>query len=121
MHQSELEHGVAEQSHGNATGHIENVVVRCIDGGEPDAEADHGPGHAHPHGAPGAHRVDECHEHVGRVERRHGREDVGVAGIETVEDAEARKGVEAATSPGVPSIIPNPCDATYHGGAAGWM
>lgn len=86
-HQQVFEEKVADDGAEDAERHVDDVVVRGVDCREPDAESDYCQRHANPCGALGAHRIDKCHQSIGRVKRGHCGENVGIAAVEAVEDA----------------------------------
>ena len=66
-HEHIFKQGEPYQCAGDAKGHIDDVVVGGVDGGEPYAEGDYPEEQAHPVGGAGAQGVDERHEGVGRM------------------------------------------------------
>lgn len=104
-HKDIFEEKIPEEGDADAAEYVDYIVVGRVDGCPPDAEADYTAGNLNPCTATEAEGVDERHEHVGGMERRHGRKDIGVTGIQAVENAETGEFVET----------PEACD--FAGGA----
>ena len=86
----------ADQGSGNAPEHIQDVVVGGVDGCEPDAQSDHSEGNTPAQGRAAAQRVDEGNQRIGRVERGHGGEHIGVTCVEGVENSQSGHVVPAS-------------------------
>ena len=97
-HQAVFKQRVCQEAAEYAQGHVDDVMMGGVDGGEPYADSDHKKKGANPEGGFGFERVDERHEGVGRVERRHGGEHIGVAPVKAVENPQAGHLVEPPES-----------------------